>query len=226
MLERQRLELAVDLHERSYLLLRWMAEAIPKGFISFDKAHHYASLPAAAQAWLTRHHDDLPVAARPPLEHLAEFSRLFASYLQVSFDLIREPGMLRTSPGAHCFCEMCSWVVAAPQLRAKKITPAMKARADKLSRGRVRTYARTLELEAARADALVADAELAASIALVTYAHDLIARMDGFPDGPSALALWRRFAWLPSGSPRPGFALAVDDIVAAETVIVGRLRAA
>ena len=219
---------AVRLQEQSYRLLRWMAEAIPKGFINFDAAHHYASLAGAAQAWIVRHHADLPTAARPERDDIPRFARLFASYLESSFDLIAEPGMRKVSEGAHCFCPMCSWLVRAPNLQAKRVTSAIKRRADTLSAIRVRTYARQLEL-AISDDALVAllaRADLREPIALTTYAHELLARLDGFPDGPAALALWRRFAWKPEGSPRPGFELRAPDIMAAEAQLIGDLRAA
>src|SRR5262245_57767864 len=102
---------AVDLQRRSYTLLRWMDQAIEKGFISYDAAHTYATLSGATQAWIDRHYMDIPVAARPAKEDVPAFSALFATYLEGSFDLVREPGQRLYSPDAHCFCPHCSWLV-------------------------------------------------------------------------------------------------------------------
>lgn len=87
---------------------------------------------------------------------------------------------------------------------------------------------RALDLAVADAhiDELLARPPLREPIALVTYAHELLARLDGFPDGPAALALWRRFAWKPEGSPKPGFVLAAAEIMAAEARVLVELRAA
>lgn len=102
MFERDTIERAVDLQQRSYALLTWMTDAIDRGFIAFDTAHHYATLPEATLAWLNRHFLDVPAAARPTREDLSAFTNLFASYLETSFDLIEQPGERLYSPNAHC----------------------------------------------------------------------------------------------------------------------------
>src|SRR5688572_6344885 len=68
MFDPETIENAVDLQQRSYRLLRWMTDAIDRGFVQFDVAHHYATLPEATRVWLKRHHHDLPRTARPELE--------------------------------------------------------------------------------------------------------------------------------------------------------------
>lgn len=55
MLDRIRIEEALDLQQRSYQLLLWLSEAVPRGFVSFDTAHDYASSADAAKAWIEEH---------------------------------------------------------------------------------------------------------------------------------------------------------------------------
>lgn len=209
---------AVDLQKRSYALLRFLADAVKRGFVTFDTAHHYATLPAAAQAWIERHHDDLPPAARPPAGHEVPFARMFATFLETSFDLVRDPGQRLYSPDAHCFCPMCSWLVDAPNLRTKKPEAADKARA------------RSAMLAALRSLAIQANAEVDESLletcreqlALVAYGRDLLTRMAGGNVSPASLVLWRTFAWEKTGSPKKGFELEAETILAAERLILAK----
>src|SRR5882724_8290261 len=123
MFERDALARAVDLQRRSYKLLRWMTDAIDRGFISCDAAHDFASLPPATFAWIDRHYADLPPAARPQHDDLRPFCNLFATYLETSFELLENPGQRLYSPDHHCFCPACSWLVPIPRLKLKKLTP-------------------------------------------------------------------------------------------------------
>src|SRR4051812_7598491 len=92
---------AVDLQGRSYDLFMWVASAVGKGFISFGAAHSYASASLAAQAWIQEHHRNIPEGARPSQADLKDFSGLFCTYLENSFELVRNPGKRLYSPDAH-----------------------------------------------------------------------------------------------------------------------------
>ncbi len=221
MLNRKQISVAVDLHQRSYELLRWMADAVTRGFIVFDTAHDYATLPEAAEKWISRHYNDIPLRARPDRSQLADFSALFSTYLQNSFDLMRDPGKQLYSPDAHCFCPMCSWLVDAPNLKTKKPTPVDKRRARKMKATVVRTILsdQNLSLSYNGVDAITNDIDLREDLSLVTYAQDLIGRTKGITVGPASLVLWRSFAWTREGSPKKGFALSVEMILESEQVL-------
>jgi hypothetical protein len=98
-----------------------MAQAVADGFINFETAHTYSTLPEAAECWLLEHYLNIPDNARPAREELAAFCAFFSTYLTNSFDLISNPGKQRYSPDAHCYCPICSWLVNAPHLKPKKI---------------------------------------------------------------------------------------------------------
>jgi hypothetical protein len=202
-----------------------MSDAIRKGFIRFDMAHDYASLPYAARAWLERHYNDLPSANRPEREQIEAFGNLFSTYLESSFDLVRDPGQRLHSPQDHCFCPMCSWLVDLPHLRAKTVRTVDKKRANQLQDTYVRTLALELELQAAQADQVLQTTELAEAIALATYGRDLLGRLEGRAEGPATLALWRRFAWTRAGSPKPDFELTAAAILDGEAAIRDALTA-
>ncbi len=48
------------------------------------------------------------------------------------------------------------------------------------------------------------------------WAHELTQRLEGYVTGPAVLALWRMFAWTREGSPKKGFTLRAEDVLAAE----------
>jgi hypothetical protein len=79
MFERSQIERAVDLQQRSYKLLRWMIDAIDRGFISIGAAHTFSTFPEATTAWIDRHYNDLPNAARPPRDDMPTSSTIRAS---------------------------------------------------------------------------------------------------------------------------------------------------
>jgi hypothetical protein len=228
MLHAPTLEHAVDLQRRSYRLLRWMSEAIDRGFISYDAAHTYSTLTAAAEAWIAKHHLDLPGAARPHRDDIPAFARLFSTYLESSFVLVRDPRKRLHSPDAHCFCPMCSWLVAIPHLQTKKLTRRDREGARKLQLAAVQSIAAELSraLPDGAAEELVADPSVREELALTAYGRDLLSRLQGFSAGPATLALWRRFAWTAQGSPRKGFELDAAEILRAEAKVTERIRLA
>jgi len=227
MLDPVRLAEAIDLQKRSYALLKWMAEAIPRGFISFETAHEYADSAAAASAWIGEHFDNLPLAARPPSrdeQTLRRFANCFASYLETSFDLEEKPGT-RLESHCGCYCPYCTIAVSAPHLRAKRLGRPDKARAEQLERELVGELAVSQEVPigADAIQSLLADRPLREQAALVAYAHQLLRRCDGAYVGPWILALWRTFAWLPTGSPKQDFELTPATVLDAENALVQRL---
>ena len=143
---------------------------------------------------------------------------MFSTYLQNSFDLIVSPGKQLYSPDAHCFCPMCSWLVDAPNLTTKRISPADKRRAEKLRMSTLKQMAldNGTSLIEAKAAELLTDDRIREDSSLVAYGYDLLGRMRGIANGPAILSLWRGFAWTKSGSPKPKFKLDAQCICDAE----------
>lgn len=218
MLNKNEIRYAVEMQHRCYSLLKWMAKAVEDGFIEFETAHHYSSLPEATEAWILRHYLNIPVDARVDRADLGDFCNFFSTYLENSFDLIPNPGKQRYSPHAHCFCPMCSWLINAPNLKTKKLTSADKKRASKLKADAIRELAaeHQVTLTEQAVEEIVDDTRLRESLSLVAYGHDLLRRLKGIATGPAVLALWRGFAWTETGSPKQGFRLSADAILQAE----------
>jgi hypothetical protein len=225
MFSRDEIIRAVNLQRRSYELLRWVASAIGKGFISFNAAHAYTSLSSSAEAWIQRHYSNIPETARPPIADLKEFSGLFVTYLENSFELARNPGRRLYSPDAHCFCPMCSWLIDAPNLRTKTPTTRDKNRARKMMLDIVNSIAveNGIRLSEKAIEAILADPNLREELALCAYGVDLLRRMRGVAIGAATLVLWRNFAWLPTGSPKKNFELTADLILGAEQALRERI---
>jgi hypothetical protein len=219
--ERDAIARAVDLQARSYLLLRWMTDAIDRGFIAFGDAHEFASLSAATSGWIDRHYADLPPAARPPRDDLRPFCNLFATYLESSFELLEDPGMRHC--GCDCYC--CGTLVAIPRLKLKKLTPQDRRRGRALQVRAVKQLAldldRTLSDEAS--DELLTDRAHHEAAGLVAYAHDLARRLDGVTGNPATLVLWRSFAWDEVGAPKPSFKLTEEMVLGAEAKLVAAI---
>ena len=220
------LQRLVDMQQRSYRLLKWMANAVTEGFVNFDTAHDYSELPVAAEAWIRIHYQNIPPNARPANEDFAPFCDFFSTYLTNSFELISNPGQQRYSPDAHCFCPMCSWLVDAPNLVTRKVQSSDKRRADTMRRNACLKLAIVNEIEV---DEGVLNEMLQTRLAfedasLVAYADDLIQREKGIANGPAVLALWRGFAWNETGSPKHGFRLKASLIVEAEERLFNLLQ--
>lgn len=223
MLDPGRLEQAIDLQRRSYALLKWMSEAIPRGFISFATAHDYADSARAALAWISEHFDNLPPAGRPPSrdpETLSRFANFFSSYLETSFDLDEKPGK-RLESHCGCYCPFCTVAVSAPHLRAKRLGQPDKDRAYALELDCLNELALSLGLSFQN-DALASlllDRGVREDAALVAYALQLFRRCDGAYTGPWVLALWRTFAWRETGSPKHDFELTPELVLEAERAL-------
>jgi len=217
MLDPGEVKLAVELHRRSYNLLKWLETAIQKGFVAAQRAHGYMDAADAAKDWLAVHYHNLPAICRPDRESLDAFARFFATYLTTSFDLVATPGMVLRND-CCCTCEYCSYLTAAPHLRPKKLTARDKAKAMNLKVDHLLQLAAELRvaIEKEQAMCLAGGPKTAADAALATYGEQLVKRMRGFSRGPAVLGLWRTIAWDPAGSPRKRFQLKADDILAAE----------
>jgi hypothetical protein len=217
LLDLHKLDLAVEMQAKSYALLKWVGQSVSSGLLSFRTAHEYSTLPVAAAGWIDKHYLNIPDAARVDPNDIPVFANFFSTYLENSFDLIANPGKIKFSPDAHCFCPMCSWMIDAPNLKTKSLSAADKKRALKMQVHSILQLGFDVgaRLDESRAEAIVSDHGEAT--ALLAYGHDLIQRLDAVATGPAVLALWRRFAWNSSGSPKPKFRLSAKLILDAES---------
>jgi hypothetical protein len=215
---------AVEIQQRCYRLLLWVADATQRGFVPITRAHEYTSDREAAEDWLSEHFLNLPLDCRPTERTgpaLRQFARFFASYLRTSFELEAYPGN-RLVSSRGCYCTFCSHLVAASNLRAKKLTSRDKHRAQRIKRKYLEglLYGSARPVDKRRLDLILSDGELSRLTALAAYGKELLYRCQGQgQSGPAVLALWREFAWLPTGSPIPRFELQAQDIIHAERVL-------
>ncbi|NND99471.1 MAG: hypothetical protein HKN47_19325 [Pirellulaceae bacterium] len=225
MIDHEKLTQAVETHRRTFELLKWLESALNQGFIQFGSVHAFGSDSEAACQWIARHFQNLPPDGRPasPSEtDIQPHAHMLATYLSTSFDAVAQPGYRRAG---DCSCWCCSWLEALPHLRPKKLSVKDKRRAQRLKLDALRQLALDVDAKAddARLEEIAAGADPAASLALVTYGHQLIRRLRGLTEGPAILALWREFAWDPGGSPKRKFKLRVDDILQAEQRLIEKL---
>lgn len=228
MLDRSELEMAVELHRRAHGLLRWLEHPIRTGAIQLETVHANMSAAAAAQEWVRSNYVDLPGQLRPRRldgPELERFANLFASYLTASFDLVEVPGRRLVR---HCRCPLCLHLVSLPHAQPKRLGDADKHRARELMRLFLAESAASLGLvdAAAAVDRVLADPAHGERAAMATYGEQLIRRMHGDGADPSALALWRMFAWERTGSPKQGFELSAAGISQAESELGSALVAA
>ena len=220
MFDEHELASAIEIQQRSYNLLRWVGDAIDRGFIKLERAHQYTTEADAAAAWISEHFENLPPDCRP-LDlsdgELGRFSNFFSSYLLTSFELRKNQGEQLLSY-CGCYCPICTYIGAAPHLKTRKVTPADKQRADRMKASLLQDLALNSDqpLDIDTALGLLADSTISRNAALVVYARELLRRCDGFSTGPAVLALWRQFAWSKAGSPTPNFKLTADDVSKAQ----------
>ena len=226
MLNQPEIRRLVAMQHRSYLLLKWMAKAVSEGFVNFETAHDYSTLPEAAKGWILGHYLNIPDNARPSREDLTTFCAFFSTYLTNSFDLVSNPGKQLYSPGAHCFCPMCSWLADAPNLKTKKVQSADKRRAKKMRVNALLNLAAAHRLSVNEKGIveLVDDPKTSEDTSLLAYGCDLLQRGKGIANGPAVLALWRGFAWNQSGSPKREFQLKAKLIGDAENRLLALLQ--
>lgn len=225
MLPSDKLTLAIEIHQRSYKLLRWVSDAIHKGFISVSRAHENGNVADNAFEWIEQHYFNLPPESRPDRSYLREFSNFFSTYVLTSFDLIQSPGnRLRSDCG--CYCPWCSRIVSAPYFQPKKLTKRDHVRAGELIVDRMELLAleEDLPLLSNSARALSSDPKTKLAAAYSTYGYWLIQRLNADVDGKSILALWRAIAWDQAGSPKRKFRLQFKDFVDAEEILIHEMR--
>ncbi len=209
--DRAQLEHALELNAKGHALMKWLGDREPESTGSLERLHAVMSVAEATRAWVERNHGDFPPACRPAPEDVAQLGNLVGTYLETSFELA--PDRERGVSDSGCMCPTCTRLVGMGSLRTRKLT-----RHDKLdARAIVLACAveRAVELGCARDDPRIQRVanELREQIAMVAWARELLRRLAGDTVGPAALALWRMFAWLPTGSPRPGFAITADAIL-------------
>ena len=217
LLDQQQLELSIEMQAKSYALLKWVGQGVSSGLLSFHTVHEYTTLPLAAADWIEKHYLNIPAAARVAQNDIPVFANFFSTYLENSFDLIANPGRIRYSPDSHCFCPMCSWMIDTPHLKTKSLSTADKKRAAKMQVHCILQLGIDIGAKPneSRSEEIVA--ENGEATALLAYGHDLIQRLDAIANGPAVLALWRRFAWNSSGSPKPKFRLSTRLVLNAES---------
>ena len=226
MLDEKKLTATVGLQKKTYKLLSWLETAIDKGFVHPSKAREHASAPDAAADWVSKHFLNLPPACRPDStdeKDIRPFATMLSSYLMTSFDIAMDPGQRLFVD--HCPCPMCSFLIAAPHFRPKKVSKADKKRARKLKLSCLRQLAkdRGVCLDDKEAQEIMDDLEFREAVSMVTYGNQLILRSAGHIEGPAILALWREFAWHRTGSPKKEFQLEANEILQCEKQLVHRL---
>ncbi len=214
---------AVDLHQRSYNLVKWLGTAMKKGFIQFNRAHEYMDMDAAAKEWIENHLLNLPPNCRPESEGLDQFAKYFSTYLTTSFDLVPKPGW-QLSSECGCYCSFCTYAVSAPNLKTKKLTRRDVQRAQKLKAITLTQLANEQQvlLAEAKIAKLIGSPETALDVSLIAYGQQLLERTHGRSVGPSVLALWREIAWDKS-APKKDFELRAKDILRAEKSLTTRI---
>ena len=227
MLPADDLTLAIDIQSRSYRLLRWVADAVGKGFIPATRAHEYADVADSAMDWIEQHYQNFPPDMRPDRRHLRQFANFFSTYVTTSFQILDNPGSRMVSE-CGCYCPLCTYFIHAPHLRARKVSTQDKRRARRLMADRVFELAQEegLEYDAETATAIVEDNDSRRSAGYSAYGKWLIRRIQGDTEGTAILALWRQIAWLPEGSPQKNFELHYNDFVDAEESLIGVIRTA
>jgi hypothetical protein len=68
MLPADRRAQGIEVHSKSYHLLRWVADAVRKRFIPATHAHEYANTCEGALAWMEDHYINFPGAMRRRLQ--------------------------------------------------------------------------------------------------------------------------------------------------------------
>lgn len=224
MFERQELDRMIELHEKSYHLLTWINQSLKTNSLSFHHIHHAMSVSEAAEEWIRRHLNNIPLDTRPKEVDIPPFARLFASYLTTSFELREKPGKRLYTPGCHC--PMCGYLAAADHLRTKKITPKAKQEARHLKRVYLQTLATASELPLLEKelDMLLDNPHIVEELSLATYINELIRRSQFASQGEGILVLWREIAW-EGTAPKKHFRLSTTAILNAEDTILQHMQA-
>lgn len=221
MFDRQKLEEALDLQERSYRLLKWVNSSLAGDVLRFDVVHDAMSAAEATEEWIRRHLANFPPDARPAEDQMHRFAMYFSSYLSTSFELVESPEPNWSSrSGGRCWCHCCRYLSATRHLKTRKIKD--KAKQDALTLKRV--WLEDLALSPAEIDRLIGDRELAEDIALASWSNEMMRRMEFASQGIGVLALWREFAWK-DRVPIKKFRLTAEKILEADARIAEAINA-
>jgi hypothetical protein len=217
MFDLQTMTRLVDMQNRSYELLKWLVWAASRGIVSLESARAFASLPKAAESWLSQHLANVPEHARPNRSDIAPFCEFFSTYLSNTFELESHSG--NAIPGGR-------YLADAPKLKIRKLTSADKRRADRMRVAGLANLAAEMRttIDEPRIESLCDDPKYEAMTSLYAYGRDLQIREKGIASGPGVLGLWRGFARDSTGSPLPQFRLTAEMIVEAERTLAKALQ--
>jgi hypothetical protein len=224
MIDVSTLQTVLQLHEKTFALLRWVGGQLRHGSLDWSRDHADMSAGEAAEDWLRRNLHNLPGDARPGEEELRAFARLFASYLQTSFEIVRpEHGRRLSSCG--CDCCFCSYLSSAPYLKPRSLSKKARATAMELKRLYLQELARDTGVSVnpeRGAELTFGQSPLTRELALAAYAKELIRRTEFMTQGEGVYALWREFAWK-DGHPDRGFRLTAKAIAQAQNNLLAAL---
>jgi hypothetical protein len=220
------IERALRVQARGWALVECLERSAMGDLIPARAVHEFGSTEEAAIKWIRLGYTGLPSILELADDEIEDTARYFATYLDTSFDFVEVPQTHRVPGACGCACGLCAVRVRGLHLRPKKLRGGEKAKARILLRETLDDVAKEHGREPLSDDEFIAiytDAELRASAALLAYIRELFRRMKGYTEGPAVLALWRHFAWTPTGSPRRGFRLSLELVRAAEQSIATRL---
>jgi hypothetical protein len=215
MFDEARVARVLELHERSYALLRWVKAALRDGHLSFEVVHDAGDSASAAEEWVRRHLANLPREARPAEPDVPTFARLFVSFLKTSFRLNADS--VRLVSAGKCRCPFCSYLQAGPGL--DPVSPSRKH--AEAARELERIYLARLSSELPTppprevVEAVLDVRDLRESVAMATWTAEMLRRSEFASQGEAVLALWRAFAW-EDGRPRRDYRPTARALCAAE----------
>jgi hypothetical protein len=211
------LEEAIEIQRRCYRLLRWVDTQIASGELVFFAIHGPIDEVQAAEAWLHDVYRFIPGDARPPRDEKAvlhKYANYFTSYVLASIEIEPNPGA-RAQPGlCGCTCSFCLRLSQASHTRSRPVGSGAKLKATAMSVRALLEVASQMgsALTEEGAESMMRDPEVRRNAAVVAYARDLLHRVEGISGNESSLALWRRFAYTPTGAPIKGFELTLDTV--------------
>ena len=216
--ERQLAEI-LDLHNKSFALLRWVRESLNQGTVSFSVVHSASDSGEAAFEWIGRHLKNLPGDARPLDNQIPAFARLFASFLTTSYRL--NPNSTRLVSAGGCCCMCCSYLKSGPNLDPRTPSKRDFETAKELKRIYLTDLFTSLPAEEARRriDSILAQPAWKESVAMATWGFELVRRSRFVSQGEAVLALWREFAWQGT-SPKRKFKITAAAILSAEKKLI------
>jgi hypothetical protein len=224
--DREQLERGVALSALGHDFMKWLGDRDRDAVLLFQRTHVEMSVPEATRDWVERNYSSIPARCRPAQEDLLSFGNLVGTYLETSFDLVRGRRHLETDCG--CLCSLCATFRDMSSLKTKKLSRNDKEDAQWLIHRYIRDRAVELAhpLEDNAIEKLASDAALKEPLAMATWGRELLRRLDGDSAGPAVLALWRMFAWTPTGSPKHGFRISARAILDADGVNAAAIAAA